>query len=54
MKLLLGTFAVVVLAGVLFAPAAEARCWLNSHGWQCPHPVQHHQARKFPAPWLGY
>lgn len=55
MKFTLGMLVAAVLAGGLFAPAAEARCRLKGHGvWQCSHEVQHHQMRKFPAPSLGY
>jgi hypothetical protein len=38
---LLGAFAAALLALVLLAPPAEARCWWNGYRWHCT-PYYHH------------
>src|SRR5215472_11988299 len=38
---LFGVLAAVMLAFLLVAPPAEARCWSNGYGWHCTH-YRHH------------
>ena len=44
MKKLFGALAAALLALVLLAPPAEARCWWNGYRWKCTH-YRHHYVR---------
>jgi hypothetical protein len=55
MKLLLSMVAAAIVAGMLSAAPAEARCWFNRHIRQCSHPMlQHPPPHRFLSPSLGY
>lgn len=42
MKVILGTLAAAMIAGVAFAQPAEARCMWNGYAWECFHPGPHY------------
>ena len=42
MKKLFGALAAIMLAMLLLAPTAEARCWWNGYRWHCTHHYRHH------------
>ncbi len=51
------TFAAVaaaLLALVLLAPAAEARCWWNGYRWHCTHYYHHYVGYPYSYPYYGY
>ena len=48
MKKVFGALAAILLALVLFAPPAEARCWWNGYRTQCT------QYRNYVRPWYPY
>ena len=50
MKKTFGALAAVMLAFVLFAPPAEARCWYNGYRWQCTQYRHHYYSRHWYAP----
>ena len=53
MRKLFGAFALAILALMLLAPPAEARCWWNGYRWHCTR--YHHHYVGYPAyPYYGY
>ena len=52
MKQILGAFAAAMLALVLLAPPAEARCWWNGYRWHCTR--YHHHYVGYPYSYYGY
>jgi hypothetical protein len=53
MTKLLGALAAVMLAIMLLAPSAEARCWSDGYRWHCTHHRYHHYAG-YGYPYYGY
>jgi len=55
MKKTLGALAAAILALVLLAPPAEARCWWNGYRSHCTHyRYQHYVGYGYPYPGYGY
>lgn len=53
MTKLFGALAAAMLALVLLAPPAEARCWRNAYGLHCTH-YRHHRYVGYGYPYYGY
>jgi hypothetical protein len=52
-KKLFGVIAAAILALMLLAPPAEARCWWNGYRWHCTH-YRHHHYVGYPYRYYGY
>ena len=52
MKPILGALAAALLALVLLAPQAEARCWWDGHRQHCTRHYHHYVT--YPYPYYGY
>jgi hypothetical protein len=53
-KKLFGVLAAVLLALVVLAPPAEARCWWNGYRWHCHHRHHYYSRHWYPYRYYGY
>ncbi len=55
MTRIFGAVAAIILALMLFAPPAEARCWWNGYRWHCTHYRHRYYSRYwYSYPYYGY